>query len=172
LAWGDVDSSGIIIFLSGKKAASSVAARHSSFIWAGRRFDPNARFTAGEIEAMAREDRLKDMQYASVVAESSLFLTSSDVLHHDGKKNTVLSPEELHEIWARARDSFLTSSLISATLVLEEVDITSAYSKLTTMTFDTSNRGFASMDEDEQREIASKGGKAAHEKGTAHEFEF
>ena len=29
-----------------------------------------------------------------------------------------------------------------------------------------SNRGFASMDEDKQREIASKGGKAAHEKGT------
>lgn len=34
----------------------------------------------------------------------------------------------------------------------------------------TSNRGFASMDEDKQREIASKGGKASHEKGTAHEF--
>jgi general stress protein YciG len=33
-----------------------------------------------------------------------------------------------------------------------------------------SNRGFASMDEDKQREIASMGGKAAHEKGTAHEF--
>ncbi|OHA15195.1 MAG: general stress protein [Candidatus Taylorbacteria bacterium RIFCSPLOWO2_02_FULL_43_11] len=33
-----------------------------------------------------------------------------------------------------------------------------------------SNRGFASMDEEEQRKIASKGGKAAHEKGTAHEF--
>lgn len=31
-------------------------------------------------------------------------------------------------------------------------------------------RGFASMDEDKQREIASKGGKAAHEKGNAHEF--
>lgn len=31
-------------------------------------------------------------------------------------------------------------------------------------------RGFAGMDADEQREIASKGGKAAHEKGTAHEF--
>ena len=28
------------------------------------------------------------------------------------------------------------------------------------------------MDEDKQREIASKGGKAAHEKGTAHEFEL
>ena len=33
-----------------------------------------------------------------------------------------------------------------------------------------SNRGFAAMDESKQREIASKGGKAAHEKGTAHEF--
>lgn len=34
----------------------------------------------------------------------------------------------------------------------------------------TSRRGFASMNPDEQREIASKGGRAAHEKGTAHEF--
>jgi general stress protein YciG len=34
----------------------------------------------------------------------------------------------------------------------------------------TSNRGFASMDPERQREIASEGGKAAHEKGTAHEF--
>jgi len=33
-----------------------------------------------------------------------------------------------------------------------------------------SGRGFAGMDEEKQREIASKGGKAAHEKGTAHEF--
>lgn len=31
-------------------------------------------------------------------------------------------------------------------------------------------RGFASMDEEKQKEIASKGGKAAHKKGTAHEF--
>ena len=35
----------------------------------------------------------------------------------------------------------------------------------------TSNRGFASMDPERQREIASEGGKAAHEKGTAHEFD-
>lgn len=34
----------------------------------------------------------------------------------------------------------------------------------------TSRRGFASMDPQRQREIASQGGKAAHEKGTAHEF--
>src|SRR5450830_745473 len=35
---------------------------------------------------------------------------------------------------------------------------------------DTSNRGFASMDPQRQREIASEGGRAAHAKGTAHEF--
>jgi general stress protein YciG len=32
------------------------------------------------------------------------------------------------------------------------------------------DRGFASMDRDKQREIARKGGRAAHEKGTAHEW--
>lgn len=31
-------------------------------------------------------------------------------------------------------------------------------------------RGFAAMDQNQQREIASKGGQAAHAKGTAHEF--
>lgn len=31
-------------------------------------------------------------------------------------------------------------------------------------------RGFAAMDPEKQRAIASKGGKRAHEKGTAHEF--
>lgn len=31
-------------------------------------------------------------------------------------------------------------------------------------------RGFASMDEERQRQIASLGGRAAHERGTAHEF--
>lgn len=34
----------------------------------------------------------------------------------------------------------------------------------------TENRGFASMDKEKQREIASKGGKAAHAKGVAHEW--
>lgn len=33
-----------------------------------------------------------------------------------------------------------------------------------------SGRGFASMDEETRRAIASKGGRAAHRKGTAHEF--
>lgn len=33
-----------------------------------------------------------------------------------------------------------------------------------------SDRGFASMDEEKQRRIASKGGRAAHAQGRAHEF--
>jgi uncharacterized protein len=38
------------------------------------------------------------------------------------------------------------------------------------MQTNTHNRGFASMDPSRQRDIARKGGRAAHEKGTAHEF--
>ena len=34
----------------------------------------------------------------------------------------------------------------------------------------TQHRGFAAMERNRQREIASKGGKAAHQKGTAHEW--
>jgi hypothetical protein len=34
----------------------------------------------------------------------------------------------------------------------------------------TSGRGFASMDPEQQREIAAEGGRAAHAAGTAHEF--
>ena len=35
----------------------------------------------------------------------------------------------------------------------------------------TTPRGFAAMDREKQRAIASKGGQAAHQKGTAHEFD-
>lgn len=34
----------------------------------------------------------------------------------------------------------------------------------------SSGRGFASMDAERQRQIASQGGRAAHQRGTAHEF--
>jgi len=38
------------------------------------------------------------------------------------------------------------------------------------MAITKSQRGFAAMDKNKQRQIASMGGRAAHEKGTAHEF--
>ncbi len=34
----------------------------------------------------------------------------------------------------------------------------------------TGRRGFAGMSEQRQREIAAEGGRAAHQRGTAHEF--
>jgi general stress protein YciG len=36
---------------------------------------------------------------------------------------------------------------------------------------DSRPRGFASMDPARQRQIASQGGRAAHQQGTAHEFD-
>lgn len=36
---------------------------------------------------------------------------------------------------------------------------------------DNDKRGFASMDPDKQREIASQGGKSAHANGNAHEWD-
>lgn len=38
------------------------------------------------------------------------------------------------------------------------------------MANNTSKRGFASMSEEKRRKIASKGGRAAHQKGSAHEW--
>jgi uncharacterized protein len=65
-------------------------------------------------------------------------------------------PPQPYQIWEKYRFAQL------------EVDMTSAKSS---SDGHGSKRGFASMDEAKQREIASKGGKAAHEKGTAHEFD-
>jgi general stress protein YciG len=54
--------------------------------------------------------------------------------------------------------------------IKEKVMATSEQGKGST-TKGTAKRGFAAMDEAQQRSIASKGGQAAHQKGTAHEFD-
>ena len=43
--------------------------------------------------------------------------------------------------------------------------------RMTSEDNNTSKRGFGSMDPEKQEEVASKGGRTAHEKGTAHEFD-
>src|SRR5260221_14779256 len=59
----------------------------------------------------------------------------------------------------------------SASLQYHAVDSSSKSNpKEITPMANTSKRGFASMDAAKQKEIASKGGRAAHAKGTAHEF--
>jgi len=91
---GDVDSSGIIIFLSGDKRYLT---RNTTLLLhrAGRTFESGKRITASELDAMLREDTLKDYQYASVVAESSRGrLTTQEVLQLMDT-NTILTPAEM-----------------------------------------------------------------------------
>jgi ATP-dependent protease ClpP protease subunit len=90
---GDVDSSGILIFLTGDKryvTKGTTLLFHS----AGRRFG-SERYTTREMESMLAEDRLKDAQYAELVAERSRGqLTAAEVLVLM-ERHTVMSPHEL-----------------------------------------------------------------------------
>lgn len=91
---GDVDSSGIIIFLAGD--TRYVTPNTTLLVHlAGRVFAEGKRFTAAEIDAMLREDRLKDFQYASVVAERSRGRLTSEQVLSMMEKNTILTPLEL-----------------------------------------------------------------------------
>jgi ATP-dependent Clp protease, protease subunit len=90
---GDVDSSGILIFLSGERRWIS---RNTTLLLhpAGRYFDNDHRYTAEEISAMVAEDRLKDEQYAAIVADRSTFLSQGEVLDMM-RTHRVLKPEDL-----------------------------------------------------------------------------
>jgi ATP-dependent protease ClpP protease subunit len=93
---GDVDSSGILIFLSGD--TRFVTPRTTLlFHPAGRVFGGDMRYTIREMESMLVEDRLKDEQYADVVAAASRGrLTRADVLDLM-ERHTVVSPQQLVE---------------------------------------------------------------------------
>jgi ATP-dependent Clp protease, protease subunit len=91
---GDVDSSGVILFLTG---TTRFVTPHTTMLLhpAGRQFEPGKRFTAEEVEAMTAEDRMKDDQYASIVAaNSSGKLTKLRVLELM-QKQTVLTPDQI-----------------------------------------------------------------------------
>jgi len=93
---GDVDSSGIIIFLTGEKrfiTPNTTLLLHL----AGRTFENPKRFTTPEMESIVKEDKLKDFQYASVIAErSNGRLTTQEVLELMAN-NTVLTPSQAVE---------------------------------------------------------------------------
>lgn len=88
---GDVDSSGVIIFLAGERryiTPNTTLLLHL----AGRTFDSPKRFTTPEMESIVKEDKMKDFQYASVIAErSGNRLTVQEVLDLMAN-NTVLTP--------------------------------------------------------------------------------
>jgi ATP-dependent protease ClpP protease subunit len=90
---GDVDSSGMVIFLSGTRrfvTPHTTALLHP----AGRVFEPGVRYTAFELGAMLAEDVLKDAHFAAVVADNSRGrLSATDVLELM-KAHTVLKAED------------------------------------------------------------------------------
>jgi ATP-dependent protease ClpP protease subunit len=94
---GDVDSSGIIVFLAGNEryiTPNTTLLLHL----AGRVFDTPKRFTTPEMESIVKEDKLKDFQYASVIADRSEGkLTVQEVLDLMAH-NTVLTPSEAVEL--------------------------------------------------------------------------
>lgn len=93
---GDVDSSGIILFLSGERRY--ISARTTLLLHpAGRRFDPQVRYTVREMEAMAAEDHLKDLQYATIVARASRGMLAVDRVLSMMEQHTILSPDALVE---------------------------------------------------------------------------
>lgn len=91
---GDVDSSGVVLLLSGNKR---YVTRNTTLLLhlAGRKFDGNQRYTAQEISAMLREDRLKDFQYASVVADASKASLTPERVLELMEKQTILTPTDL-----------------------------------------------------------------------------
>lgn len=90
---GDVDSSGLLIFLTGEKR---FVTRHTTALLhnGGRVFENNKRVTAGELEAMIHEDRLKDAQYAAIVADRSRGKLKFEEVLAMMEKNTMLTSED------------------------------------------------------------------------------
>jgi ATP-dependent Clp protease, protease subunit len=94
---GDVDSSGIIIFLAGEKrylTPNTTMLLHM----AGRTFDNSKRHTVKDMESMIREDKIKDEQYAAVVAERSGGKLTVGEVFKLMRQNTILTPEQAIEL--------------------------------------------------------------------------
>jgi len=90
---GDVDTSSMLLLLAGHKrfvTANTTVLLHL----ASRSFDAGRKYTASEMECMAKEDRLKDEQYARVLSDKGRNITTSEVLEMM-EENTVLTPREL-----------------------------------------------------------------------------
>lgn len=91
---GDVDSSGVIIFLTGD---TRYVTKNTTVLLhlAGGSFEAGKRYTANDVDAVVREYRLKDFQYASILAERSRGRLSSEQVLGMMEKNTILTPLEL-----------------------------------------------------------------------------
>jgi ATP-dependent Clp protease, protease subunit len=90
---GDVDSSGLIIFLAGTQrfvTPHTTALLHP----AGRQFSEGTRYTTQELAAMLYEDTKKDELYADIVANASHGKLSAAEVLNLMKMQTVLTAED------------------------------------------------------------------------------
>ena len=90
---GDVDSSGIIVFLAGEKRYLT---KNTTLLFhlAGRTFSTEKRFSTADLENILKEDKLKDYQYACVVSDRTNGRYSPEEVLNLMKNNTVLTALE------------------------------------------------------------------------------
>ncbi len=90
---GDVDSSGIIVFLAGRER---ILTKNTTMLLhlAGRTFDQSKRFSTADMENMLKEDKLKDYQYASLLAEATGDKYSTEHILGLMAQSTILTAEE------------------------------------------------------------------------------
>jgi ATP-dependent protease ClpP protease subunit len=93
LGSGDVDSSGVIIFLAGEKRY--VTKNTTMFFHlAGRTFHADRRISTADMDAMLKEDTLKDYHYATVVSERTRGKYTAEDILDLMKMNTLITPKE------------------------------------------------------------------------------
>ncbi|MBX4195580.1 ATP-dependent Clp protease proteolytic subunit [Candidatus Parcubacteria bacterium] len=94
---GDVDSSGIIVFLSGSKRFLT---KNTTLLLhlAGRTFGGDKRYTVEDMESMLNEDHLKDFQYACVVSDATNGRYTPAMILEMMGKNTILTAAEAVEM--------------------------------------------------------------------------
>ena len=90
---GDVDSSGVIIFLSGTRR---LLTRNTTLLFhlAGRTFGTEKRFSTADLEDILKEDKLKDYHYACAVSDSTEGRLTPEKVLEMMRKTTVLTAEE------------------------------------------------------------------------------
>lgn len=90
---GDVDSSGIIVFLAGEKrylTKNTTMLLHLG----GRTLESEKRFSTADLEDILKEDKLKDYQYACVVSDATEGRCTPEKVLELMRHNTILTAEE------------------------------------------------------------------------------
>jgi ATP-dependent Clp protease, protease subunit len=90
---GDVDSSGVLIFLAGKRRYLT---KNTTMLLhlAGRTFEGDRRFSTKDMSDMLNEDKLKDYQYACVIADATAGKSTPESILALMARNTIITSEE------------------------------------------------------------------------------